>query len=74
VSSSEIISGPPILLQNAYRGLFLRGVKRCRLEADHPPSSADVRYIYIYLFIYYQLQLGLCPVTVLHKQLTIRKQ
>jgi hypothetical protein len=28
--------------------------------------------IYIYIFIYYQLQLGLCPVAVLHKQWTIR--
>jgi hypothetical protein len=30
--------------------------------------------ICIYSYIYYQLQLGLCPLAVLHKQWTIRKQ
>jgi hypothetical protein len=28
----------------------------------------------LYIYIYYQLQSGLCPVAVLHKQSTMRKQ
>jgi hypothetical protein len=35
--------GPPSLLSNGYRGLFLRGVKRQEREANEsPPSSAEV--------------------------------
>jgi hypothetical protein len=41
--------GPPSLLSNGYRGLFLRGVKRTGREADNsPPTSADVKKTWIY--------------------------
>jgi hypothetical protein len=40
--------GPPNLLSNEYRGLFPRGVKRPRRDADHsPPASAEVKKMWI---------------------------
>jgi hypothetical protein len=37
------------LLSNGYRGLFSRGIKRQRREADHsPPTSAEVRKTWVY--------------------------
>jgi hypothetical protein len=47
--------GPPNLLSNGYWGLFPRGVKRLRSEADHsPPTSAEVKKnldLYIHFLI-----------------------
>jgi hypothetical protein len=46
--SSSRVWGPPSLLSNGYRGLFLRGVKRSGREADHsPPPSAEDEWSYI---------------------------
>jgi hypothetical protein len=42
--------GPPSLLSNMYRGLFLPGVKLPGREADHsPPTSADIKKIWLYM-------------------------
>jgi hypothetical protein len=43
------LRGPPNLLSNGYRGLFLLGVKQRGREADHsPPASAEVKKMWIY--------------------------
>jgi hypothetical protein len=47
----SLLSGPPGLLSNAYRGALSLGVKRPGREADHsPPPSAEVKeWVELYL-------------------------
>jgi hypothetical protein len=43
--------GPPSLLYTGYQGLFIRGIKQPRSEADHSsPTNTEVKKTGIYIY------------------------